>query len=148
MSASSPHPGTVAVGDYELVRQRVAGEVAGRRRALRSSRPLLIGRADPRRSAHSVALVPDRDPDQERADRHPQGRPVDPEGVPRVTREVDDREHEREDATIMSRTNRGASIFSFSARRHLICAAAEKPSGIAAVIPVIKRSTSPCSSGR
>ena len=58
MSASSPHPGTVAVGDYELVRQRVAGEVAGRRRALRSSRPLLIGRADPRRSAHSVALAP------------------------------------------------------------------------------------------
>ena len=41
-------------------------------------------------------------------------------------------------ATIMSRANRGVCIWRWSIHRHFSCASAEKPYGIAAVIPVIK----------
>ena len=40
----------------------------------------------------------------------------------------------------MSRANRGVSTVLWSIQRHLICASAENPYGIAAVMPVISTS--------
>ena len=57
-------------------------------------------------------------------------------GVARVDDEQD-REDEADDGDPTSRANRGVENSRWSTNRHLICAAAEKPYGMAAVMPLM-----------